>query len=150
VARVANLEVYGLSSLLRSLRTLPKEAQNELREASKDIASRLMVPAYQAAAMKAGPWGGAIAATVRAKRDRVPSVSIGSNRRAFSGGASPTMVRFPSHAGDRGRAGASGTMPAAFGGGYGWMTHMGRYKGDALKEWLQAVDRVKRNFEAGR
>jgi hypothetical protein len=150
MARVATIEVYGLSSLLRSLRALPKEAQNELRESSKDIASRLMVPAYKAAALRAGPWGGAIASTVRAKRDRVPSVSIGSNRRAFSGGASPTMVRYPTHAGYQGRAGASGTMPAVFGAGYGWMTHMGRYKGDALKEWLQAVDRVKRNFEAGR
>jgi len=150
VARTAQIQIFGLDSLLRDLRKLPKEAQDELREASKDIASRLMVPAYQAAAMQAGPWGGAIAATVRAKRDRVPSVSIGSNRRTFSGGASPTMVRYPSQSGYQGRAGAAGTMPAVFGAGYGWMGKMGRYKGDALKEWLQAVDRVKYKFEAGR
>ncbi len=40
-------------------------------------------------------------------------------------------------------------MPAAFGSGYGWMKKMGRYKGDALGEWLKAIDRVKRKFEAG-
>jgi len=147
VARIAELEIFGLTSLLRDMRNLPKEAQNELRVSSKDIAGRLMVPAYKQAAMQAGPWGGAIAATVRAKRDRIPSVSIGSNRRAFSGGASPTMARFPSHAGNQGRS--SATMPPAFGSGTGWMRQMGRYKGAALREWLDAVDRIKRKFERG-
>lgn len=147
MARIADLEIYGLTSLLRDMRTLPKEAQNELRTASKDIAGRHMVPAYKQAAMQAGPWGGAIAATVRAKRDRVPSVSIGSSRRVFSGGASPTMVRFPSHAGNQGRSGD--TMPPAFGSGTAWMRTMGRYKGAALREWLDAVDRIKRKFERG-
>jgi hypothetical protein len=149
VATTGQIQVYGLNSLLRDLRKLDKEAQDELRTASKDIASRLMVPAYQDAANEAGPWGAEIAATVRAKRDRIPSVSIGSRARRFSGGASPTTVRFPSNSGSGGRAGAAGTMPAAFGSGYGWMKKMGRYKGDALKEWLQAIDRVKRKFEAG-
>lgn len=147
MARIAELEIFGLTSLLRDMRNLPKEAQNELRVSSKDIAGRLMVPAYKQAAMQAGPWGGAIAATVRAKRDRIPSVSIGSNRRAFSGGASPTMVRFPSHAGNQGRS--SATMPPAFGSGTGWMRSMGKYKGAALREWLDAVDRIKRKFERG-
>lgn len=150
MARTAQIQVYGLDSLLRALKALPKEAQDELREASKEIASRLMVPAYQSAADQAGPWGAEIAATVRASRDRIPSVSIGSSRRAFSGGASPTMVRYPSNSGVQGRSGAQGTMPAAFGSGYSWMSKMGRYKGDALKEWLQAVDRIKYKFEAGR
>ena len=145
----SQIQVYGLNSLLRDLRTLDKEAQDELRTASKEIATRLMVPAYQDAADQAGPWGAEIAATVKAARDRIPSVSIGSRARRFSGGASPTTVRFPSNSGYAGRSGANGTMPSAFGAGYGWMKKMGRYKGDALKEWLQAIDRVKRKFEAG-
>lgn len=150
MATVGQVQIYGLNTLMRDLRGLDKEAQNELRDASKDIASRLMVPAYKEAAMQAGPWGGAIAGTVKAARDRIPTVAIGSNRRnAFSGGASPTMVRFPSNSGYKGRAGAAGTMPKVFGAGYGWMKKMGKYKGNALKEWLQAVDRVKRKFEAG-
>lgn len=136
--------------MLRDLRRLPKEAQDELRTASKDIAERHMVPAYKSAAMKAGPWGPEIAATVRAKRDRIPAVSIGSNKRgAFSGGASPTMVRYPSHAGRKGKAGAAGVLPPAFGSGTAWMRSMGKYKGAALKEWLAAVDRIKRKFERG-
>jgi hypothetical protein len=150
MAKVADIEVFGLNQMLRDLRRLPKEAQDELRKESKDIASQLMVPYWKEAAENAGPWGGAIASTVRAKRDRIPSVSIGSNRRAFSGGASPTAVRFPSHAGPSGRAAASGTLPAAFyGQATGWMQQMGGYKGEALKKWLSAIDRIKRKFERG-
>lgn len=150
MARTADLQIYGLTGLLRDMRRLPKEASDELRTSSKEIATRYMLPAYKAAAMNAGPWGPAIAATVRAKRDRVPAVSIGSNRRgAFSGGASPTMVRYPSHAGGRGKSGAAGTLPPAFGVGSGWMHTMGRYKGDALREWLSALDRIKHKFERG-
>ena len=147
MARVATIEVYGLSSLLRSLRALPKEAQNELRESSKDIASRLMVPAYKAAALRAGPWGGAIAGPVRAKRDRVPSVSIGSNRRAFSGGASPTMVRYPS---DSGVTNPKTPGPGAlFGDGGKWIQQARGYITPAMQEWGQAVERVCDDFNRG-
>ena len=149
MARTAQIQIVGLNNLLRDLKKLDKEAQDELREASKDIASRLMVPAYQNAADQAGPWGGEIAATVKAKRDRIPTVTIGARRRVFSGGASATTVRYPSNSGIRGRSGAAGLMPSAFGSGYGWMKKMGAYKGDALGEWLKAIDRVKRKFEAG-
>ena len=147
MAKIADMEVYGLNRMLTDLRQLPKEAQDELRTESKDIASRLMVPYWKAAAEQAGPWGPAIASTVRAKRDRIPSVSIGSNRRRFSGGASPTAVRFPSHAGPAGRSAAQGTLPATFyQSATGWMQQMGKYKPEALKEWLTAIDRIKRKF----
>ena len=147
MAKIADMEVYGLNRMLTDLRQLPKEAQDELRTESKDIASRLMVPYWKAAAEQAGPWGPAIASTVRAKRDRIPSVSIGSNRRRCSGGASPTAVRFPSHAGPAGRSAAQGTLPATFyKNATGWMQQMGRYKPEALKEWLTAIDRIKRKF----
>ena len=88
MARTGQIQIVGLNDLLRDLKKLDKEAQDELREASKDIASRLMVPAYQNAADQAGPWGGEIAATVKAKRDRIPTVSIGAGRRAIRVGAS--------------------------------------------------------------
>jgi len=150
VAGVVDIKIYGLDKMLRDLKALPKEAQDELRTESKDIASRLMVPYWKAAAAGAGePWAGAIQGSIRAKRDRIPTVSIGSSRKAFSKGASPTTVRYPSHAGPVGRAGAAGTMPATFGAPTGWMKAMGRYKGQALQEWLSAVDRIKRKFERG-
>ena len=72
-----DVEVEGLNELLRDLRSLPKEASAELRLASQRIASEHMVPAWQSAAQQAGPWGDKLAATIKARRDRLPSTVIG-------------------------------------------------------------------------
>jgi hypothetical protein len=144
MARLVEVRVDGLNSLLRGLRALPKEAQAELRDASKDIASRYMVPAWRAAAMGAGPWGPKLALSVRAKRDRIPSITIGSTRKAFSGGASPTMVRYPSHAGQ-----TRESTPEAFE-QTGWIKRAKPAYGEkAYAEWSDARDRVVRDFNNG-
>ncbi|HEY7823849.1 MAG TPA: hypothetical protein VIG24_13485, partial [Acidimicrobiia bacterium] len=92
--------VEGLDELLRGLRKLGPEANKELRTASKTIAQSHMVPAWQSAARNyAGPWGEVIAGSVKAGSDRLPKVTIGGNRQRFSGGATPTMVRYPSSTG---------------------------------------------------
>jgi hypothetical protein len=52
------------------------------------------MPAWKNAALfYAGPWGQVIADSVRVKRDRVPAVQIGGNRKVLSGGGTATMVR---------------------------------------------------------
>lgn len=141
--------IPGLNRLLRDLRALPKEYQAELRTASQAIADRHMVPAWRTAAMNAGPWGPRIAASVRSRRDRVPVVVIGANRRTFSGGASPTMVRYPSNAGQDSRAGVRGYLPPAFT-RTDWMVNVSRaYIGPAVQEWGDAVGRVCRDFNTG-
>lgn len=143
--KVYDAYIPGLNAMLRDLRGLDKEAQGELRTASSVIAARHMVPAWQAAAMNAGPWGERIAATIRAKRDRLPAISIGGNRRAFSGGATPNMVRYPSHAGR-----VRDTYPAAFT-ATGWMRQAKpAYIEGAIREWGQAVDKVCDDWGRGR
>jgi hypothetical protein len=137
--------VSGLNELLRDFRQLGKEAQKELRQSSKTIAEQHMVPAWKNAALNyAGPWGAAIADSVRAGSDRVPKVMIGGRRAVVSGGASPNMLRYPSDKGDRGRAakGASNRMPAAFGSGTDWIGQARDYQPKALQEWANAVDRI--------
>jgi hypothetical protein len=137
MAKAFEAYIPGLDDMLRDLKGLDKHYQNDLREASKDIAARHMVPAWQAAAMNAGPWGERIAATVRAKKDRIPAVSIGFDRKAFSGGASVNMVRFPSHGGQ-----VRPEIPAAFT-KTAWMsTVKPAYIEGAVKEWVAAIDRV--------
>lgn len=143
--QVVEARVVGLNSLLRDLRALPKDAQNELRSASVVIAERHMVPAWRAAALQAGPWGPKIAASVRARRDRVPSVVIGGKRAVFSGGASVNMVRFPSHAGR-----VRQSIPKAFTRTRWMSTVKRRYIGEAVREWGDAVSRVVRDFNNGR
>ena len=137
--------VSGLNELLRDFRQLGKEAAKELRQSSKTIAQQHMVPAWKNAALNyAGPWGEAIAGSVRAGSDRVPKVMIGGNRKVVSGGASPSMLRYPSDKGDRGRAarGATNRMPAAFGSGTDWIGQARDYQPQALQEWANAVDRI--------
>lgn len=136
-AKVIDAYIPGLNQLLRDLRGMEKDGQSELRKASQDIAARYMVPAWRAAADRAGPWGAEIAASVRAKRDRLPAVSIGYNRAAFSGGASTIMVRYPSHAGR-----VRQSIPNAFT-RTDWMSSVHpAYIGPAMREWTAAVDRV--------
>lgn len=150
MARTNSVDAYvtGLNELLRDLRALPKEYQDKLRDASQDIASRYMAPSWQQAALNgAGRYGPAIAGSVKVKRDRIPSVSIGGARRAFSGGASPTMVRYPS---DSGVTNPKTPGPAAvFGDGGKWIQQARGYVTPAMQEWGQAVERVCADFNRG-
>lgn len=128
--------VEGLNSLLRAFRSLPKEASAELRQASQAIASQHMAPAWQEAARNgAGPWGDVIANSVKVRRDRVPAVQIGGNRKAFSGGATATMVRYPSDSGQKRDSFAPFERTD-------WISSVRSYQGPALQEWAQAVDRI--------
>ena len=139
--RTFDTYVVGLNDILKALRKFDKEANKELKVASRAIAEKHMAPAWRNAALNyAGPWGEAIADTVRTGSDRIPFVKIGKNKKSLSGGASPTMVRYMSDKGNQGRAGAS--APPAFGSGTSWMANVKGYQGAALQEWADAVDRV--------
>lgn len=140
-ARSTDAYIVGLNEVLRGLRNFPKEAAADLRTASGRIAERHMAPAWRAAALNgAGPWGPTVAASVRVRRDRLPSVNIGSQRKKLRGGASPTMVRYPSDKGQSGRGGQH--VPTAFGEGGDWIGQAKGYVPAALREWGQALDAV--------
>lgn len=149
-AKAFDTYVDGLNDILRAFRKLPKEASAEMRVASQAVADKHMAPAWRNAALRyAGPWGEGIAGSVRAKKDRVPAVSIGYKKKIFSGGASSITVRYPSDMGNRGKAGPyrytddgpQGT-PVAFGEGSNWMVNVKNYKPAAMQEWTKAVDRI--------
>ena len=146
--REYDVYVEGLNELLRDLKNLDKEANNELRQASQDIASRYMVPAWQDAARSGGPWGENIAQSIKARRDRIPSITIGAARPKASGGATPTMLRYPSDQGVTRPKSAS--VQAAFGSGTDWMRRARTYIPYALKEWGEAVDKIVTRFNTDR
>lgn len=140
---MALVEAYveGLNDVLRAFRALPKEASAELRQASMQIAERHMAPAWQNAAIyNAGPWGQVIADSVRVKRDRVPAVQIGGNRKVLSGGGTATMVRYPSDTGERRESFAPFEQT-------NWISKVRAYQPDALREWGAAVDRIVRKWD---
>lgn len=141
MAKQFDAYVEGLNEVLRAFRNLPKEASNELRTASQDIASRHMAPAWRDAAQGAGPWADAIADSVKVRRDRVPAVAIGGNRKVLSGGASATMVRYPSSTGRKRDSFAPFQNT-------NWLQDVRAYQPAALREWGQAVDRIVMKWSA--
>jgi hypothetical protein len=145
VAKQIDAYVTGLNEVLRAFKALPKEAGVELRLASLDIADRIMVPAWRNAAINyAGPWGPKIADSIRAKKDRIPSVNIGYAKKVYSGGASSINTRFPANAGTTGRAGPTA---APFGQGTDWIRNVQPYQAQALNEWAKAVDVIVRKWD---
>ncbi len=135
MAKQVEMRIDGLGALLKDLRALPKEATAELRRSSVDIANRHMVPSWKAAAMTAGRWGPKLADSIRARSDRLPALNVGKDRKAYGGGASTNMVRYPSAFGTR-------NDWAPFGDGTGWMSKRRPYQAQALQEWGQAVDLI--------
>lgn len=128
--------VVGLNQLLRDLNALPKEAQEELKKASTRIAEQHMVPAWKNAALRyAGPWGPDLADGVKARRDRLPKVAIGGNKKTFRGGATPNLVRYPSDSGEKGGSFAPFERT-------NWISKARTYVPAAMREWGKAVDDV--------
>lgn len=137
-----DVRIEGLNRVLRAINQFPKEASEELRKESQDIAARYMAPAYQSAARRAGPWGNRMADSVRVKKDRVPSVSIGYQKRVFSGGASTVQVRYPTHSG-QGRASFAPFTETR------WIDKAKGYKPRAMEAWGDALTRIVRKWNRG-
>jgi hypothetical protein len=149
---MAQVDAYveGLNDVLRAFKALPKEASNELRQASNVIAAQHMVPAWQNAALfYAGPWGQVIADSVKVKRDRVPAVQIGGNRKVLSGGGTATMVRAPSALGQSGKWYAKPEDERSFAPfeQTDWTSKVRAYQPAALREWSAAVDRIVQKWD---
>lgn len=133
--------VEGLNSLLRDFNKLGKVANAEMKDASRVIAERHMVPAYKREARKVPHWGEDLAGSVRSRNDRIPSVSIGFAKRAYSNGASTNMVRYPTDSGrGKGSRDLTGVNPFTVN---DWLGDASAsYQRPALQEWTRAVDRI--------
>lgn len=138
----AIVRVDGLNAVMRALRAFPPEAQAQLRDESAAIARNIMVPSFQAAARAVPSWGDALADSIRAKRDRLPAVQIGFKRRAYSGGASTVMMRYPTHSGQ----GRDSRAPFV---ATGWIDSGKAYKGAAMAAWGDALERVVHKWNRG-
>lgn len=130
-------EVRGISELLRALGKIPKDLQNDVRDASTEIANDLVNAASNAAST---PQQQLAATGLKVKRDRVPSIRVGRNMvkpgvresdifygAEFGGRGRPTTMQFPPFRGTRGYF----FYPTA------------RAMGEAnFKKWTDAVDKA--------
>src|SRR4051794_15184981 len=83
-ALVVKVRIDGVREILRAFSVLPKDASNELRDASLKLAQELAARARADGAANGGPQGRLVAQTVKARRDRVPVVEAGGTRKLGS------------------------------------------------------------------
>lgn len=105
-------EIKGINQLLRVLSKLPKDLQNEVRDASTEIAGDLVSGAKAAAST---PMERMVVGGLKVKRDRVPVVATGGTLRPgvktrdvfygaeFGGRARSTTQQFLPHLRQQGR-----------------------------------------------
>jgi hypothetical protein len=133
MAKEFDTYIVGLNELLRDFSKLGKEANKELRQASKVIAEKHMVTAFRNAALNSGPWGEALASGIRAGADRVPKVMIGAQKKVTRNKASSNMLRYPVDTGDSGDSTAPFTRTT-------WLFKARTYQKPAIEEWNKAVN----------
>lgn len=75
-----NIKIDGVRETLAAISKLPKDAQNALRDAAKDLSEDMAV-AVRASAVAEGSQAALLAVTVKASRDRVPVVAAGGTKR---------------------------------------------------------------------
>ena len=75
-----SVRISGARETLAAFRALPKDASDELREANKQISDDL-AGEIRTAAAGSDEQSALMVPSIRAKRDRVPSVEAGGNRR---------------------------------------------------------------------
>ena len=81
-ARMTFTSVEGLN---KALRRLPKDATARLRDASKDVASKVAADAQRRASAEGG-IAALVAPTIRASRDRVPVIRMGGTQKLPTSG----------------------------------------------------------------
>lgn len=140
------VRIDGAQATLKAFRDLPKEANDQLRDKSLELSEK-MANWLQAAGSAEGRQAKLLVGTVRARRDRLPYVTVGGTKRV--GRPWPT----------RGRAKAYELLfGSEFGGtGHGFKPHRGRagywifptieaHESDIGREWKKAADEVVKAF----
>lgn len=78
------IRIDGLKEALAAFRKMPKEANDALRDASEEIAAKLVPDLQSAARRDRSPQSRLIASTIKKQRDRVPVVTAGGTKRLGS------------------------------------------------------------------
>ncbi len=131
---VANTGVDGMRDLLRALRRIPKELEQEVKDASREIAERAVADIRRSANTRAERKA---AQSVRARAGRDPRIAAGGGARTvggpmffgteFGGGRRPTTQQFRPW---------SGTQ------GYWLYPTVRTYGRQWAEHWLDAIDDV--------
>jgi len=150
-AITVTLRLDGVLDVMRALRDMPKDANDELRDASLKLAQEL-APQVAAAGRAEGRQAAVLAATVRARRDRVPVIVVGGTRRLGRNRKPAYKLLFGSEFGasHHGRYQLRQFRPWRKGRTYWIFITVDRAQRYISREWNKAADRVIRKFGGSR
>lgn len=101
----ASAKVKGLDETLRVLNRMDKEAKKGFRAEVQKMTERHAAALRQAGAGSSDPRVRHVATTAKAKKDRLPTVTIGSARKApIAGAATATQLVYGTEFGASGRS----------------------------------------------
>ena len=158
-ALTVTLHIDGVRETLAAFRRLGKDAEKKLREASLRLADVLAAKA-QAAARTDSAQSALMAPTVKAVRDRVPTVQAGGTRKVGRNRAPAWGVLFGSEFGMNQRSGWYANPRYDGESGRQYRPHQGRQgywffplveenAGEIADAWNKAAGDLLREFEAG-
>lgn len=135
----SGLYIANLTAVNRELRRMGKEWDQELRDASGDIAADLAMVVRARASSSGYPQDARVAPTIRARRSNRPAVTWGGRRRVFSGGGTATDVVYGAEFG-----GGSWRFPKPHRGhtGYYLYPEVRRSSRDITEAYFAAVEAV--------
>jgi hypothetical protein len=154
-----HINVSGVRQTLRAFSKLPKEANDQLRDASLDISKDLAGDVAAAGAARGGQ-AALMARTVKAVRDRVPAITAGGSTRVGRHAMPAHMLLFASEFGMNRRSGWYAAAQYRRSDGRQYPPHLGRHSywffstvddhsADATRRWEHAADAVVRAFGRG-
>jgi hypothetical protein len=135
-----SIQVEGMGETLRAFRDLPKEASDELRVESGEIAEYLAGKIRTAAGSDMSPQARIVAATLKVKRDRVPVLEVGGTKRIGRNKVPANRLMFGAEFGSNRfrqfHKRHTGTAGSWF---YGTVK---REEAEIGRMWLEAADRI--------
>jgi|SRR6185369_11979751 len=140
-----NVHITGVTETLAAFRRLPRDASDALREGSLALAEALAVK-VRAAAESDSAQSALMGPTVKARRDRIPTIEAGGSTRVASSRVPAYKILFGSEFGAR-------TLPQ-------YRPHVGRgsywmfkavedNEAQVAAAWLKVADDIVRRFTAG-
>lgn len=158
-ALTVTMRIEGARQTLAAFRRLPDEANKSLRERSFELASSL-AGKVAAAARADSPQSALMARTVKAQRDRVPTITAGGSTRVGRHRTPAWALLFGSEFGANGRFGWYAKPRYDRSAGRQYKPHLGRgsywffrtiedSETQIAKAWQRVADDIVREFERG-
>lgn len=158
-ALTVTVRIDGLRETLQAFREMPKDANDELRDRSRELA-QVLADRARAAGQAEGGQAALVAGTVKAARDRVPVVQAGGTRKLGRHKAPAWGLLFASEFGMTRRSGWYASPRYGRSTARQYQPHQGQQgiwffptvegaQTEISRQWNQAADAIVRKFSDG-